>query len=313
MKHSIFKSIWITIIPLASLVTACSTPEKLSRTVLPIQEPERPTYSELDVRNVETPPLFEIKAPKKAPNVLIVLIDDIGFGGPNTFGGPIQTPTLDRLAADGISYNNFHTTALCSPTRNALKTGRNHHTANTGSIMESSTGFPGNTGQVPNSVAPLAEMLRLNGYSTGAFGKWHETAAWETSVSGPFDRWPTHQGFDKFYGFIGGETDQWYPLVYDGVTKVTPPKMDNYHFTVDMTNQAVNWVKAQQSMTPDKPFFMYFATGAVHAPHHVPKEWIAKYKGRFDAGWDDIRKKTVARQKEMGLIPANAENPGNGA
>jgi len=294
---------------LAGLVTAVSAQEKLDRTVLPIQEPERPTYSELDVRNVETPPLFEVKAPKKAPNVVIVLIDDIGFGGPSTFGGPIQTPTLDRLAAEGLSYNNFHTTALCSPTRNALKTGRNHHTTNTGSIMESSTGFPGNTGQVPNSVAPLAEMLRLNGYSTGAFGKWHETAAWETSVSGPFDRWPTHQGFDKFYGFIGGETDQWYPLVYDGVTKVTPPKMENYHFTVDMTNQAIGWVKAQQSMTPDKPFFMYFATGAVHAPHHVPTEWIDKYKGKFDAGWDDVREKTIARQKKMGIIPANTKLP----
>jgi len=307
MKHSVLRAFWITTIPLVSLVTACSTQEGLNRTILPIQEPERPTYSELDVRNVETPPLFEVKAPEKAPNVIIVLIDDIGFGGPSTFGGPIQTPTLDKLATEGISYNNFHTTALCSPTRNALKTGRNHHTANTGSIMESSTGFPGNTGQVPNSVAPLAEMLRLNGYSTGAFGKWHETAAWETSVSGPFDRWPTHQGFDKFYGFIGGETDQWYPLIYDGVTKVTPPKTDNYHFTVDMTNQAVNWVKAQQSMTPDKPFFMYFATGAVHAPHHVPKEWIEKYKGKFDAGWDDVREKTVARQKERGIIPANTK------
>ncbi|MEA3412151.1 MAG: arylsulfatase [Pseudomonadota bacterium] len=276
---------------------------------MPIQAPERPTYSELDVRNVEAPPLFEVEAPRKAPNVVIVLIDDIGFGGPSTFGGPIQTPTLDALAAEGISYNNFHTTALCSPTRNALKTGRNHHTANTGGIMENSTGFPGNTGQVPNSVAPLAEMLRLNGYSTGAFGKWHETAAWETSVSGPFDRWPTHQGFDKFYGFIGGETDQWFPLIYDGVTRVTPPEVDNYHFTTDMTNQAVSWVKAQQSMTPDKPFFMYFATGAVHAPHHVPKEWIAKYKGKFDAGWDDVREKSVARQKEMGVIPANTKLP----
>lgn len=307
MKYSIFKTICLASLPFGGLVTACSVQETFDRMVLPIQEPERLTYSELDVRNVEIPPLFEVKAPKKAPNVVIVLIDDIGFGGPSAFGGPIQTPTLDRLAAEGISYNNFHTTALCSPTRNALKTGRNHHTANTGSIMESSTGFPGNTGQVPNSVAPLAEMLRLNGYSTGAFGKWHETAAWETSVSGPFDRWPTHQGFDKFYGFIGGETDQWYPLVYDGVTKVTPPKMENYHFTVDMTNQAVNWVKAQQSMTPDKPFFMYFATGAVHAPHHVPQEWIAKYKGKFDTGWDEVREKTVARQKERGLIPVNTK------
>ena len=236
---------------------------------------------------------------------MIVLIDDIGFGGPSTFGGPIRTPTMDQLAQSGLRFNNFHTTALCSPTRNALKTGRNHHTVNSGSIMETSTAFPGNTGQNPNSVAPLAEMLRLNGYSTGAFGKWHETAAWETSVSGPFDRWPTHQGFDKFYGFIGGETDQWYPLIYDGVIKVDAPKMKNYHFTVDMTNQAINWVKAQQSMTPDKPFFVYYATGAVHAPHHVPKEWADKYKGQFDKGWDQVRKETLEREKKLGVIPAN--------
>ena len=272
-------------------VTIASAQESLDRTVLPIAEPKRPTYSELDARNVKAPPRFEVKAPKGAPNVVIVLIDDIGFGGPSTFGGPIRTPTMDQLAQSGLRFNNFHTTALCSPTRIALKSGRNHHTANAGSIMESSTAYPGNTGQIPNSVAPLAEMLRLNGYSTGAFGKWHETAAWETSVSGPFDRWPTRQGFDKFYGFIGGETDQWYPLIYDGVIKVDPPKMKDYHFTVDMTNQAINWVKAQQSMTPDKPFFVYYATGAVHAPHHVPKEWADKYKGQFDKGWDQVRTK----------------------
>jgi arylsulfatase len=285
---------------------------ELDRTVLPIQEPPRPTYSELDVRKVKAPERFEVRAPKGAPNVVIVLIDDIGFGGPSTFGGPIQTPTLDRLAASGLRYNNFHTTALCSPTRNALKTGRNHHTTNTGSIMETATAFPGNTGQVPNSVAPLAEMLRLNGYSTGAFGKWHETAAWETSVSGPFDRWPTHQGFDKFYGFIGGETDQWYPLVYDGVTRVSPPQTEGYHFTTDMTDQAIQWVKAQQSMTPDKPFFAYFATGAVHAPHHVPKEWADRYKGQFDKGWDAIRAETLERQKAQGVVPMDtplAERP----
>jgi len=293
-------------------VVASAKQEKLDRTVLPIQEPDRPTYSELDVRNVKAPPRFEVKAPENAPNVVIVLIDDVGFGATSTFGGPIRTPILDKLAAAGLRYNNFHTTALCSPTRNALKTGRNHHTTNTGSIMETATAFPGNTGQIPNSVAPLAEMLRLNGYSTGAFGKWHETAAWETSVSGPFDRWPTHQGFDKFYGFIGGETDQWYPLIYDGITRVTPPHTEGYHFTVDMTDQAINWVKAQQSMTPDKPFFVYYATGAVHAPHHVPKEWADKYKGQFDKGWDKTRQETTERQNKMGIIPANtklAEKP----
>jgi arylsulfatase A-like enzyme len=291
------------------LCTTAFAQRQLDRTNLPIQEPKPPTYSELDARNAKAPPRFEVTAPKGAPNVVIVLIDDIGFGGPSTFGGPLQTPTLDRLAQGGLRYNNFHTTALCSPTRMALKTGRNHHQANTGSIMETATAFPGNTGAVPNSVAPLAEMLRLNGYSTSAFGKWHETAAWETSVSGPFDRWPTHQGFDKFYGFIGGETDQWYPLIYDGVTRVTPPKMEEYHFTTDMTNQAIQWVQAQQSLTPDKPFFVYYATGAVHAPHHVPKNWADKYKGQFDEGWDKVREKSFARQKAMGLIPANTKLP----
>jgi len=305
MRDSIIQTCCAAAVLLLGLNAGASAQQTLDRTVLPIQEPVRPTYSELDVRNVATPPRFEVRAPENAPNVVIVLIDDIGFGGPSAFGGPIQTPTLDRLAQGGLRFNNFHTTALCSPTRNALKTGRNHHTTNTGSIMETATAFPGNTGQVPNSVAPLAEMLRLNGYSTGAFGKWHETAAWETSVSGPFDRWPTHQGFDKFYGFIGGETDQWYPLIYDGVTRVAPPKMENYHFTTDMTNQAINWVKAQQALTPDKPFFMYYATGAVHAPHHVPKEWADKYKGRFDEGWDRIRQETIERQRSMGVIPAN--------
>ncbi len=310
MRRSIFQVVCAAIVLLGSSVPFVLAQDQFDRTVLPIQEPKRPTYSELDARNVKAPPSFQVRAPAKAPNIVIVLIDDVGFGATSTFGGPIQTPTLDRLAGAGLRYNNFHTTALCSPTRNALKTGRNHHTANTGSIMESSTGFPGNTGQIPNSVAPLAEMLRLNGYSTGAFGKWHETAVWETSVSGPFDRWPTHQGFDKFYGFIGGETDQWYPLVYDGSTRINPPKTEGYHFTVDMTNQAINWVKAQQSITPDKPFFVYYATGAVHAPHHVPKAWADKYKGQFDKGWDRTRQETTARQKKMGVIPADTKLPG---
>ncbi|MDC0574259.1 sulfatase-like hydrolase/transferase [Luminiphilus sp.] len=262
----------------ASVMAACISAQafEVDRTHLPIAEPDPPKFKELDVRNVEAPPLFSVEAPEGAPNVIIVLIDDVGFGATTPFGGPINTPTMDRLAENGLRYNNFHTTALCSPTRNALKTGRNHHQTNTGSIMETATAFPGNTGKIPNRIAPVAEMMRLNGYSTGAFGKWHETAAWETSVSGPFDRWPTHSGFDKFYGFIGGETDQWYPLVYDGVTRVNPPHVPGYHFTDDMTDQAIGWMKAQQSMTPDKPFYMYFATGAVHAPHHVPKEWASK-------------------------------------
>ena len=279
------------------------------RTILPISQPDPPHSTVLDVRNTQPPPRFEVTAPQGAPNVLIILIDDLGFGATSTFGGPIPTPTLDQLAQGGLRYNNFHTTALCSPTRVALKSGRNHHTANTGSIMETSTAYPGNTGRIPNRVAPLAEMLRLNGYSTGAFGKWHETAAWETSVSGPFDRWPIHQGFDKFYGFIGGETDQWSPLIFDGVKRINPPRTEGYHFTADMTDQAINWVKAQQSMTPDKPFFIYFATGATHAPHHVPQEWIEKFHGQFDDGWDSVRQASYERQKRAGIIPANTQLP----
>jgi arylsulfatase A-like enzyme len=286
----------------ASVLPAAET---VDRTVLPVPEPARPVYTELDVRSASPPPpRFEVTAPAGAPNVVIILIDDVGFGAAEPFGGPVPLPTLDRLADGGLRYNNFHTTALCSPTRMALKTGRNHHSAETGSIMESSTAYPGNTGRVPNSVAPLAEMLRLNGYSTAAFGKWHETAPWEGSVSGPFDRWPTHQGFDEFYGFIGGETNQWAPFVYHGVAQVELPDDPKYHFMTDMTDKAVAWIKYQQALTPDKPFFVYFAPGATHAPHHVPQEWIAKFQGQFDQGWDALREQTLARQLESGVVPA---------
>jgi len=277
------------------------------RTVLPIAEPPVPSITEPDARKAKAPPRFEVKAPANAPNVVIVLIDDIGFGHSSAFGGPIHMPTLDRMAEEGLRFNRFHTTALCSPTRTALLTGRNHHVNNAGAIMELATSFPGNTGVRPNSVAPLAEILRLNGYSTAAFGKYHETAPWEASVSGPFDRWPTHSGFDKFYGFIGGETNQWSPAVYDGTVRVEVPHDPGYHFTTDMTNQAIAWVRFQQALTPEKPFFVYFATGATHAPHHVPKEWIAKYKGKFDQGWDKLREETLARQIKMGVVPAGTK------
>jgi arylsulfatase len=271
--------------------------------VLPIAEPKRPVSTEIDARKVKVPPPFQVKAPAGAPNVVIVLIDDLGFGATSTFGGPVQVPTLDGLAQNGLRYNNFHTTALCSPTRAALKSGRNHHTLNMGFITEMATGFPGNTGQIPDATAPLAEMLRLNGYSTAAFGKWHETASWEISVAGPFDRWPTRQGFDKFYGFFGGETNQWAPLLYDGTTLVELPNDPTYHFMTDMTEKARAWIKHQKAMTPDKPAFVYFAPGATHAPHHVPKEWIAKWKGKFDMGWDKLREQTLARQIKAGVVP----------
>ena len=275
----------------------------LDRSSLPIPEPDYPRSTELDARNAQAPPRFEIKAPAGAPNVLIVLVDDMGFGMPSAFGGPVRMPNAERLAKQGLRYNQFHTTALCSPTRTALLSGRNHHMNNMGSITETATGFPGNTGQRPNSVAPMAEMLRLNGYSTSFFGKNHETAPWEVSPSGPTDRWPTRSGFDKFYGFFGGETDQWNPTLYDGMARIPTPHHPGYNFMTDMTDQAISWMKFQKSLTPDKPFFMYFAPGATHAPHHVPAEWIAKNKGRFDGGWDKLREATLARQTELGVVP----------
>ena len=222
---------------------AGAAPTALDRTVLPIPEPKPPMYSELDARKATPPPLFKVTPPAGAPNVVIVLVDDMGFGVPDAFGGPVSMPTLESLAQEGLRYTNFHTTALCSPTRAALKAGRNHHTVNMGFITEMATAFPGNTGQIPNRTASLAEILRQNGYSTAAFGKWHETAAWEASVSGPFDRWPTRQGFDKFYGFIGGETNQWAPFLYDGTAVVELPHDPNYHFMADMTDKAVAWIK----------------------------------------------------------------------
>ncbi|MBZ0185189.1 MAG: arylsulfatase, partial [Candidatus Obscuribacterales bacterium] len=282
---------------------------RTDRTSLPIAEPQRANCTILDARDATAPPEFEVKAPADAPNVLIVLVDDMGFGQPSAFGGPVRMPNLELVASEGLKMNDFHTTALCSPTRAALLTGRNHHICNMGSITETATAFPGQTGKRPNSVAPLAEMLRLNGYSTAAFGKSHETAAWEVSPSGPTDRWPTRSGFDKFYGFIGGEANQWAPAIYDGMNQIEPPKESNYHFLTDMTNQAISWVKSQKALTPDKPFFVYYAPGATHAPHHVPKQWIEKYRGKFDQGWDKVREQTLARQIKLGVVPEGTTLP----
>jgi len=311
MKIRFPKAMWISMVCLSAAAgltpVAWGQAAGLDRTVLPIPEPSLPHSSVLDARDAVPPPRFEVKAPPSAPNVLIVLIDDMGFGMSSAFGGPIHMPTVDRLANEGLRYNQFHTTALCSPTRTALLSGRNHHMNNMGSVTETATAFPGNTGQRPNNVAPLAEMLRLNGYSTAFFGKNHETAAWEVSPSGPTDRWPTRSGFDKFYGFIGGETNQWAPMLYEGLNQIETPKDPNYHFMTDMTNQAIGWMRFQKSLTPDKPFFIYFAPGATHAPHHVPKEWIAKYKGKFDQGWDKFREETLARQIKLGVVPPDTK------
>lgn len=292
-----------TLVLLCSVYTFSSA--GLDRTVLPIAAPEPQKYTELDVRNATPPSRFQVKAPKGAPNVLLVLVDDLGFAGTSKFGGPVGTPNFEKIANEGIYYNNFHTTAVCSPTRAAIKSGRNHHVSNMGGIIETGTPFPGNTGQIPTDVTPVAEMLRHNGYSTAAFGKWHETAAWEASVSGSFVRWPTgpNGGFDKFYGFLGGETNQWAPYIYDGTHPVELPEDPNYHFLEDMTDQAVSWMKYQKALTPDKPFFVYYAPGATHAPHHVPKEWIERWKGKFDQGWDKLREEILDRQIKQGIVP----------
>ena len=280
---------------------------ELDRTVLPIVAPKRKLYTELDARDATPPPRFEVKAPKDAPNVVIVLIDDMGFGVTNTFGGPIEMPTMDNLAENGLRFNRFHTTALCAPTRSALMTGYNHHSVNMGSITETATSFPGNSAVRPQSITPMPEVLLQNGYNTAMFGKCHGVPPWELSNSGPQSQWPAHSGFEKFYGFLGGETNQWAPLVYDGVTIVETPDDPDYHFTVDMTNQAISWVRFQQALTPEKPFMMYYAPGATHAPHHAPQEWIDKNKGKFDAGWDVMRQETLERQKALGIIPQDAK------
>ena len=242
--------------------------------------------------------------PKQAPNVVIVLLDDVGFGATSTFGGPVPTPTLDALAGEGLRYNQFHTTALCSPTRAALLTGRNHHRVHMGNIGELALGFPGYDGILPKSAATLGEVLRQNGYNTGWFGKNHTTPMWELSAAGPFDRWPTGLGFERFYGFNGCQASQWEPAIYDQTTPKEPHR-DNpdYHLNEDLADQAIHWIKNQKAAAPNKPFFTFFAPGACHAPHHVPKEWIDRFKGQFDQGWDALREEIYQRQLALGIIP----------
>jgi arylsulfatase A-like enzyme len=282
------------------------------REILPI--PDRRYAGEVlyDAKDPEAgfPPIRPSRPPEGAPNVLMVLLDDVGFGASSAFGGPCQTPTAERLAGEGLRYTRFHTTAICSPTRAALLCGRNHHAVGMGGITEMATSAPGYNSIRPNTCAPLPEILKLNGYATAHIGKCHEVPLWETSPVGPFDRWPTPgNGFEYFYGFLGGETDQWYPTLREGITRIDPwgTPEEGYHLTEDLTDKAIAWLRQQKALAPDKPFFMYFAPGATHAPHHVPKEWADKYKDRFDDGWDAQRERTFARQKELGIIPANAE------
>jgi arylsulfatase len=287
------------------------TPERSS---LPIPDRQHVGLTTYDAKDPDTsfPPIETLRPPKDAPNVLIVLLDDVGFGASSAFGGPCATPTAERLAENGLRFNRFHTTALCSPTRQALLTGRNHHSAGMGGITEIATSAPGYSSVRPDTCAPLAETLKLNGYSTAQLGKCHEVPVWETSPMGPFRQWPTGSGFEYFYGFIGGETNQFYPALYEGTTPVEPDKTpeEGYHLTEDMTDRAIGWVQEQKALMPDKPFFMYFAPGATHAPHQAPKEYIDKYKGRFDQGWDALREEILARQKELGVVPPEAELTG---
>jgi len=289
-----------------------STEDKKPRSHLPMRNTAPARFVPYDAKDpdMKTTPIEQLRPPAGAPNVLIILIDDCGFGAPSAFGGPCATPTAEKLAANGLKYNRFHTTAICSATRQALLTGRNHHNAGMAGITEIATGQPGYSSVLPNTMSPLAKTLKLNGYNTAQFGKCHEVPVWQSSPVGPFDQWPTGGGgFEYFYGFIGGEAHQWYPSLYEGTTPIEAPKTpeEGYHLMEDMTDKAIGWIQQQKSLAPEKPFFCYFAPGATHAPHHVPKEWADKYKGKFDAGWDKLREETFARQKKLGVIPADSE------
>jgi arylsulfatase A-like enzyme len=293
------------------MANANGKPEHIQREILPIPDQPYAGFIGYDAKDPDCkfPPIEPLTPPESAPNVLIVLIDDAGYGASATFGGPCASPTAEQLAQDGLKYTRFHTTALCSPSRAALLSGRNHHTVGMGGITEIATSAPGYNSMRPNSMAPVAEILRLNGYSTAQFGKCHEVPVWEASPVGPFDRWPTGSGFEYFYGFVAGETNQWYPAIHEGTKYVQPPKTpeEGYHFMEDMTDRAIAWVRQQRLLAGNKPFFMYFAPGATHAPHHVPKEWADKYKGKFDQGWDKLREESFARQKKLGVIPQNCD------
>lgn len=279
-----------------------------NRSVLPIAP--KPFKGHVGLRTSESTLDFpaEVKAPKGAPNILLIMPDDVGFGATTPFGGPVPTPALDRIAGAGLRYNRFHTTALCSPTRAALITGRNHHSNASGVIMEIGTGFPGYNSLMPKSNGTVAQVLNGNGYNTAWYGKNHNVPDWHSSQAGPFDLWPTGLGFEQFFGFIGGDTSQFTPAIFDGTKPVEPPTDDpDYHLDVDMADRAITYIREQNALAPEKPFFVYYAPGTSHAPHHAPKAWIEKFKGKFDQGWDTVREETFARQKRMGVIPANAK------
>ena len=287
--------------------------DDLPRHVLPIpdQPPVGPTTFDAKDPDTSDPPIRDLRPPAGAPNILLIVLDDVGFGASSAFGGPCHTPTFERLAANGLKYNRFHTTALCSPTRQAMLTGRNHHAVGMGNITELATSAPGNSTVLPNTCSPIARTLKLNGYGTAHFGKCHEVPVWQASPAGPFDAWPSGGGgFEEFYGFIAAETNQYYPSLFHGTTPVDPAATpeEGYHLTDDITTRAVGWIRQRKALRPDQPFFLYMAPapGATHAPHHVPAEWADAYKGQFDQGWDALREQTLARQKSLGVIPADA-------
>ncbi len=285
-----------------------SAPGEFDRTILPILP--HPFAGIVDTNATQSKPDFpvEVSAPKGAPNVLIIMTDDVGFGASSTFGGPIQTPTFDGLAANGLRYNEFHTTALCSPTRAALISGRNHHNVASGDITEFATGFDGYSSLVPKSCASIGEILKDNGWNTGWWGKMHNVPDWKSSTSGPFDLWPNGLGFEYFYGFLGGDSHQWRPALYENTNPIEPYIGNpNYILDKDLADNAVAYIRKHNSVSPQKPFFVYYCTGSAHAPHHAPKDWIAKYKGKFDQGWDKVREETYARQKQLGVIPPNTK------
>jgi arylsulfatase A-like enzyme len=261
------------------------------------------TYQDSD------PPMFPqvVRPPKGAPNILLILLDDVGFGQFSTFGGGVPSPNIDKLATHGLRYTRFHTTALCSPTRAALLTGRDHHVAGTGVITELATGYDGYTGIIPKSAGTVSEILRQNGYATAWIGKNHNTPAWETSEVGPFDHWPSGLGFDYFYGFNSGDTSQFEPVLFENKNRVSRSTDPNYHLSQDLADHAIAWMQREKAIDPARPFFLYVAPAATHAPHHAPKEWIDKFKGQFDMGWDKYREQSLERQKRLGVVPSDTK------
>src|SRR5215472_6694524 len=294
---------------LLALLIAVGATASAQESVLP--KPEPPFQGKIGRTVKDSTPDFPkgVEAPAGAPNILLILTDDVGFGATSTFGGPIQTPNFQRIADNGLRYNMYHTTALCSPTRAALITGRNHHSVASGVITEFATGYPGYNSLVPKSAGSVGAVLRENGYNTSWFGKMHNVPDWMSSQAGPFDLWPSSLGFEYFYGFLGGDADQWHTPIFENTRPIESEEQvhGSKPFTDLMTDKAIDWMRLQHALAPNKPWLLYFATGAAHAPHHAPKEWIDKYKGQFDQGWDRMREETLARQIKLGVVPPNTQ------